>query len=299
MHRALALLLALALGGCLGFGDPDEPLLPDTERLPMTPTPAGPPLVFGGTLVDARTGAPLTNATVRIDLAQVQPCSRQGIGWTSWDAPVDGARFGPIEIARPRSDDVAFFLHARAPGYAENATMIGPAEARGDIRNLTLVMHPDAAIAGRAPPGTLVALDAPVFPRLALADAEGVFRFPSARVVEATLVADTPHPHRAVVAAPAELDIVDNGSRGWTLEGLVKGPSGAPLAADVVAFNGTTLVGVARSGESGTFSMPLPPEPMGVRVVARTADARYGATLVRDLDGPPALRETLLARALC
>lgn len=296
--RALAAgLVLLLLAGCVGNGD--EPLVPSRNGPSGPPEPIGPPLRFGGTLVDALSGAALANATVRIDLAQVQPCARQGIGWSSWEVPYQEGRFGPFEVPRPRSDDVAFFVHALAPGYSENATMIGPAEARGDLANLTLVMHADHAVRGRAPPGTLLALDAPGFPRLALADANGTFSLEHARVVPSWLVADTPTPHREIVAAPAEVEVPANATRGWRLEGTVKSPSGAPLAADIVAYNGTMLVGVARSSATGAFALPLAPEPMRVSIVARTPEGHLGATLALDIAGPPALRQTLLAKALC
>src|SRR5581483_12517296 len=64
----------------------------------------------------------------------------------------------------------------RASAGPMNVTFIGPAEARGDLGNLTVVLHPSAAVEGTAPPGTVVALDAPGHPQLAAADANGTFR---------------------------------------------------------------------------------------------------------------------------
>lgn len=299
-RAAAALGVFLLFAGCLGLGgSEDDPGVRDRSGPSGPPPSIGPPLVFGGTLLDAATGEPLANATVRIDLAQVQPCARQGLGWASWDLPYENGRFGPVEVPRPRSDEVAFFVHATAPGYSDNATMIGAAEAAGDIRNLTLVMHEDHAVAGRAPPGTLLALDAPRFPRLAMADANGTFRFERARVVDATLVADTAVPFRVAVAAPADVNVSATGDDGWRVEGTVKGPTGAPLAADIVAYANGSLVSVARSGENGAFSMPLAAEPAKVNIMARTSDGRLGGALVLDLAGPPALRQTILAKALC
>ena len=292
----VVVLVALALAGCGTPTDGDGGFFGST---PAPPTPLGPPLRFGGTVVDAVTGEPLADATVRLDLSQALPCGRQGVGWSSWDAGGDEGRFGPVEVARPRSDDVAFFLHARAPGYAPNATFIGPAQARTDIGNLTVRLHPDVSVNGTAPPGTLVALDAPVFPRVALASDNGTFAFPQARAVPALLVAGTDVPFRALVRPPAEVEVPRVETRGWTLEGTVKGPTGAPLAADVVAWNGTSLVGVARASESGAFTLALAPEPATLRIEARTSDNQFGGVLAYTVNGRPALRETVLAKALC
>lgn len=297
MRVAAVLLVALLVAGCTGGPGDGGGLV--TGPTPTEPAHTGPPLRFGGRLVDAATGEALLNATVRLDLAQTQPCMRQGVGWRSWDIPVSNGTFGPLEVPRPRSDDVAFFLHAYAEGHAENATFIGPAQARGDIGNLTVRLHPEASVSGRAPPGTLVALDAPPFPRVTLADANGTWAFPHARAAKAWLVAAVDVPLRALVRPPAEMDVAPSVARGWTLEGAVKSPTGAPLAADVVAWNGTALWSVARSSDAGSFTMPLPPEPSELRVEARTLDGHYGGVLVLDLKGPPALRETLLTRALC
>jgi len=293
--KLAAVALVLLLAGCAT----PAPFEPDVATTPHRPTPIGPPLRFGGIVKDAVTLEPVAHAAVRLDLAQTLPCGRQGVGWTSWQPPQANGTFGPLEVARPRSDDVAFFLHARADGYAPNATFIGPAQARGDLGNMTVLLHPDAAIEGRAPPGTLLALDAPPFPRVALADANGTFRFPQARAADATLVAATDVPFVTTVRPPAQVEVERDAARGWTLEGVVKGPTGAPVAADVVAWNGTRLESVARSGASGAFAMPLPPRPAELRIEARTADNSYGGVLTLDLKGPPALRETVLVKPLC
>lgn len=297
MRLAALVLVAVTLTGCLRDAGDDGGQM--SSPTPTEPAPVGPPLRFGGRLVDAATGALLENATVRVDLAQTLPCMRQGVGWRSWDVVVANGTFGPLEVPRPRSDDVAFFLHAYAEGYSENATFIGPAQARGDLGNLTVRLHPDASVSGRAPPGTLLALDAAPFPRVAVADANGTWAFPHARAADAWLVAAVDAPLRALVRAPAELDVAPAEARGWTLEGVVKSPAGAPLAADVVAWNGTQLWSVARASDAGAFAMPLPPEPASLRVEARTADGRYGGVLALDIKGPPALRETVLTRELC
>lgn len=289
-------LVALLLAGCSTPAGEDGILRP---TLPTPPSPVGPPLVFGGTVRDAASGDIVTAASVRIDLAQALPCGRQGVGWSSWEPPQANGTFGPLEVPRPRSDDVAFFLHAKAQGYTANATFIGPQQARGDLRNLTVLLHPDASVAGSAPAGTLLALDAPGFPRVTVAAANGTFAFPAARVAPAKLVAGTDVPYETRVTPPARVDVPEVEARGWTLEGSVKGPSGAPVAADVVAWNGTELVSVARAGASGVFTLPLAPKPQTLRVEARTSDNHLGGVLQLDVQGPPALRETVLAKPLC
>lgn len=298
---ALSWLLLGALSGCVlpWDGDPGDAPPDITQPTGGPPPPVGPPLRFGGTLVDAVSGALLADATVRVDLSQALPCGNQGIGWSSWHPPAANGTWGPLEVPRPRSDDVAFFVHAMAEGYTTNDTFIGAAQARGDIRNMTLVLHPRAAVEGVAPPGTLVALDAPPFPRVAHANASGAFRFPGARVVDASLVAATDDPHREVVAAPANVTVPQAQARGWLLEGIVKGPTGAGIAADVVAWNGTRLWSVARSNDAGAFAMPLTAAPAALRIEARTSDGHYGGVLSLAIQGPPALRETILAKALC
>lgn len=297
MRVAALVIAALLLAGC--FRDAGDDAGPVSPSAPTGPGSSGPPLRFGGRLVDAATGEALAAATVRLDLAQTLPCMRQGVGWRSWEIPVANGTFGPLEVPRPRSDDVAFFLHAYADGHSENATFIGPTEARGDIGNLTVRLHPDASVSGRAPPGTLLALDAPGFPRVAVADANGTFRFAHARVADAAFVGAVDVPLRTTVRAPAEVDVAPSEARGWTLEGAVRSPTGAPLAADVVAWNGTTLWSVARASDAGAFAMPLPPEPAQLRIEARTADGHHGGVLTLDVRGPPALKETILARELC
>ena len=287
--------MVLLLAGCLGSGEDASPV--DTTLSP--PTPSGPPLRFGGFVVDAVTGEPVAGASLRLDLAQVRPCGQQGIGWTSWELDASEGRFGPLEVPRPRSDDVAFFLHAEGPGYSVNKTFIGPAQARGGTGNLTVALHPDVGVVGRAPPGTLVALDGPPFPRVTVADEAGDFAFPHARAVDAALVAAVDVPLRAIVRPPAELLVEASDERGWVIEGVVKDEEGAPVAADVVAWNGSALWSVARSSSSGSFSMPLAPEHAALRIEARTGDQRLGGVLVLEIQGPPALRETIVARALC
>lgn len=296
MRAAPLVLVTLLLAGCFA-GDDAQPEGRATP--PGPPEPIGPPLRFAGVVLEAVTRAPLANATARLDLAQSLPCGRQGVGWTSWEMDVSDGRFGPLEVPRPRSDDVAFFLHVGAEGHSENATFIGPAQARGDIGNMTVLLHPDASVVGRAPPGTLVALDAPPFPRMEVADANGTFAFPHARAVDAALVAAVDVPVRTVVRAPAEVVVEASGMRGWVLEGSVKDEAGAPVAAELVAWNGSGMWSVARSSAAGAFSMPLAPEPVALRIEARTADGRLGGVLVLELAGPPALRETILVRPRC
>lgn len=289
-------LVALLLAGCATPAGEDGLFRPGT---PPPPTPLGPALVFGGVVRDAVTNETIRDATVRIDLAQALPCGRQGIGWTSWETDRENGSFGPIEVPRPRSDEVAFFLHAKAPGYSANATFIGPQQARSDLGNLTVILHPNATLQGTAPPGTLLALDAPIFPRVAVAGADGNFSFPNARAVAAKLVAGTDVPYETLVTPPARVDVPDIEARGWTLEGRVKGPTGAPVAADIVAWNGSALASVARTSASGAFALPLAPEPQTLRIEARTSDNQYGGVLQIEVKGPPALRETVLVKPLC
>lgn len=298
MRLLAAILVASLLAGCVLFPS-DDPPSPDDLPPGVTPDPASPPLRFGGIVRDTRGNETLPEASVRLDLAQALPCGRQGVGWSSWDLPVTNGSFGPFTVARPRSNDVAFFVHATAPGYAENTTFIGPTQARGDLGNLSIRLHPDARVEGTAPAGTILALDAPVFPRVTIADASGTFRFEHARANDALLVAATDVPFRTFVRAPATVTVPAVEARGWTLEGIVKGPTGAPVAADVVAWNGTQMVSVGRSAAGGAFVLPLPPEPVGLRIEARTADNALGGTLQIEVAGPPALRETILVKALC
>lgn len=299
MRRLLLVLLALPLAGCTWFDEGSEPFRPPTGPSIIRP-PELPPLWFGGDVVDAVTGAPVAQALVRIDLAFTRPCRQQGIGYASWEPPVDeNGRFGLFRVPRPNSDDVAFFVHVTAPGYAENVTFIGPAEASGDIGNVTYVLHPEAALTGNAPPGTLLALDAPGFPRIVVANATGRYAFASARVAEVQLVAATALPQRANVTPPLTLDFEEPAGRGWTLEGILRRESGAPVAANVVAWNGTLLWSVARAADNGLFSLPLPPQGVELRIEARTPDGALGGTKALGVQGPPAVRESLLLRPLC
>lgn len=300
--RAAPLLLAALLTGCLGLGGDEEPWYPTARPTPASPVPLE-PLFFGGVVVDALTGAPVQTATIRLDLSYTRPCRNQGLGWTSWEIrpDADGA-WGPLEIPRPRSDEVAFFLHVLAPGYTENATFIGAAEARGDIRNITVVLHPEASVSGWASPGTIVALDDPGFPRFAAANESGAWRFDGARVVPASLViAELDAPLLAFVTAPAQDVGAHNATRarGWVLEGVLRNANGAPLPGDVAAWNGTRLWSAGRAGDNGVFVLPLQPEPVALRIEARTAGNTHAAVKILDVDGPPALREALVARPLC
>lgn len=300
MRRAWALIVvALSVAGCL-YSErvPERPPTPTTSG---TPAPVGPPLTFGGLVVDALSGQGVPHATAHVNLALVRPCRQESLGYAAWDAEADAdGRFGPLTVPRPNSDDFAFFLHVEADGYTTNVTFVGPDEARGDLGNMTVVLHPRANVTGLAPPGTLVALDAPGAPRLAVADARGRFAFEGARVVPAQWVASTDPPASGVVAAPAELAInaPANGTS-WTLQGNVRLPNGAASGADLVAWNGTQMVGVARAGDSGAFALLLPGVGAHLRIEARTADGRYAGALAYDLQGPPAQRVAVLLKALC
>lgn len=290
----VALLAAPFLAGCAG--DEGEAPLPSTESVATRPT--LPPVRFSGAVIDALAGASVGDASVRLDLAFTKPCQRPGIVYQGWGIPADAnGRYGPFEVARPRSDDVAFFLHVSAPGYSPNLTYVGPTPETEIFH--TVVLHPVASVSGTAPPGTLLALQDTRFPRVALADASGNFSFENARVVEADLVAGTESPTRLRVAAPTEVVIHASAERGWMLEGFTRGPTGAPVAADVVAWNGTSLASVARSGENGFFSLPLPREPASYLVEARTETGHHGGSKRVDVAGPPSMRETVVLRALC
>jgi hypothetical protein len=302
--RAAALLLvALALGGCTGGGG-GGPFVggPGSITPPPTDDPRFPPLHFGGVVVDALGGSPVRDAEVHLDLAAQVPCRQEGIVWQQAAINVTSflGSFGPYEAQRPRTDDFAYFLHVNAPGYAENVTFIGPAEARGDLGNLTVVLHPDAAVEGAAPPGTVVALDAPGFPRLAAADANGAFAIPHARVLPASFVADVDMPVVARVAAPANLTIRAANATGWRVQGTVHASSGAALPADVVARDANgTLVGAARAADDGLFTMSLAPAPADLTLQAWTEDGHFAGSLAVSLDGPPATRFALVARPQC
>ncbi|HEX2022543.1 MAG TPA: hypothetical protein VHH36_07505, partial [Candidatus Thermoplasmatota archaeon] len=132
-----------------------------------------------------------------------------------------------------------------------------------------------------------------------VADASGRFAFEDARVEERQLVAGTEVPFRTRVTPSAQVDVATNATGGWTLRGIAKRADGAGLAADVVAWNGTTLWSVARANEAGHFALPLPPENVALRVEARTADGHHGGVLARQVNGPPGAVETVLLRPLC
>jgi hypothetical protein len=138
-----------------------------------------------------------------------------------------------------------------------------------------------------------------VFPRFAVVGANGTFSFADARVEEAWLVAATDVPFARLVRAPASVEVAAAQGRGWLLEGVVKNADGAALAADVVAWNGSALVSAARAGPSGVFALPLPPRPAELRIEARTGDNHFGGSRAIEVEGPPALRETIVAGALC
>jgi hypothetical protein len=287
--------VALALGGCA------SPLPGSKPPTILSPTPVGPPLTFGGRVLGLLDDQTVPDATVRIDLSQTLPCQREALGWQAWDADVaPNGTWGPVTIPRPNSNDVAFFLHANAPGYAERIVFIGAAQARGDIRNLTLALEPAVAVKGTAPAGTLLALAAPPFPRIQRADANGSFDFENAPATLTTLVAAFSPPLVENVQAPATLALAPQNGTAWTLEGRVVDESGTALPADVVAWNGTRLVGVARDAPpDGAFALPLPPHAADLRVDARTEDGHYGGTLALPLQGPPGTSVTITLRALC
>lgn len=301
LSLVLLVLVASVLAGCSHEADGNGGNGGGTTPTGATPTPAEVRIVFGGRVVDARTGAPLPDAALRLDLAQPRPCQRPGVLWTSYDLPVaPNGSFGPLDLPAPATTQVAFFLHAQAPNHTVNVTFIGPAESRRGVSNLTITLHEDAAIVGTAPPGTVVALNHPGFPRLAVADDSGNFSFPGARVHESAWVAATFPPVLGRAAAPANLTIeAPNGSIAWRLEGAVRGPEGQPLAADVVAWNGSVLASAARSGPDGNFTLPLKAAAQDLLVEARTPEGQYGGVLRIPVEGPPAMRQSLLLRALC
>ncbi|GEM_PF-6226832 len=302
MRRAALLLVLVALSGCTLGGD--HPIVGGSTPVSTTPgdDPHFPPLHFGGTVVDALSGAPVTDAEAHLDLAAVVPCRNEGLLWQQDALPSGGfeGRFGPAEAPRPRTDDFAYFLHVNAPGYAENVTFIGPAEARGDLGNLTVVLHPSAAVEGTAPPGTVVALDAPGHPQLAAADANGTFRIAPARVLPASFVAALDVPYVDVVAAPANLTLAEGNATGWRVQGSVHAQSGAALAADVVARNATgALVGAARTADDGSFTLHVAPTPADLTLQAWTEDGRYAGVAPLPVNGAPATRFPIVARAQC
>lgn len=300
MRTPLLLVVAVLVSGCTLPWQPEDGGPGITRPTVVTPPPSGPPLTFGGHVRDALDGEPVTDAALRLDLAQVRPCRREGIVWREWEmaARSDGA-FGPLEIPRPNSDDVAFFLHTRSTGYSPDVRVVGPAEAREDLGNLTIVLHPRLRVDGTAPPGTPVAMEALPFPRVTVADAEGVWAFDDALVGTRGLVVGTDPPHARVVTPPETVTPPSNGTAGWRLEGSLRDEEGRPVAADLVARNATHLVGVARAAESGAFVMPLPARGDAYVLEARTSDGALGGSKRVELQGPPALRESLVLRPLC
>lgn len=293
----LVTLVTLASAGCL-WGDTDTQPPTPTTTTPTAPD-DGPPLVFGGRVRDALSGEPVADAQVRLDLAHVLPCRREGTIWTQYPVPIDEEGvFGPVEVPRPRSDDFAFFLHTTSPGHTEDVVLIAPYDAPPDIGNITVALHPATRVEGTAPSGTVIALDAPRFPRLAVANATGAFAFDDALTGERAYAAATATPQHGTLTPPATLAFEETPT-GWRLEGVVKTTHGTGLAADVVAWNGTQLVSAARASETGVFLLPLEPAPASLRLDARTSDGRYAGSLALDLNGPPGTRQTILMRELC
>lgn len=299
VRAVLLLTLAAVSAGCAlpwTGEDGGGATLPST---PAPPTP-GAQLTFAGRVQDVVDARIVPDAEVLIDLAQVRPCFQEGIVWNQWSTATDAeGRFGPITVPVPRSSDVAFFVRVNAPTYADASLYVGPTQARAGVANLTLVLHPDADVRGTAAPGTVLALSWPDFPRLAVANETGAFAFPQAHATPMQIVADTSPPWRASLAAPATVDVPNGNGTAWRLEAFTRLDTGAPTEADVVAWSGADLVGVARAGENGFFVLPLDPEPRELRVEARTADGRFGGSKVLALNGPPATRENVILRALC
>lgn len=296
--RLLVLLIAVLFSGCTlpGIGT-DEP--PTTTTQPViSPTPQGPPLAFGGFVVDILTQAPIEGALARLDLAQIRPCRVESIVWNAWDANTSReGRFDVQEVPRPRSNDVAFWVHVTADGYAEGVKFIGAAEAREDIGNITFELHPRANVTGHAPAGTLVAIADRDFPRVTISD--GKFAFADAHVTPSSFVAATSPPFASEATAPATIDVPEPSGKTWYLEGRLLSESGAPMAGDIVAWNGTQLESVGRSGDNGVFVLPLAAQASALRISARTADGRYGATSPYLLEGPPGVRLSMILRSLC
>ncbi|HEX2021937.1 MAG TPA: hypothetical protein VHH36_04445, partial [Candidatus Thermoplasmatota archaeon] len=161
MRALVALLLALPLAGCALPWGGDDAVRPAPTTTPTDDGPRYPPLSFAGRVVHALTGAPVPDATLRLDLAHTLPCERESLVWAAWDLALDArGAFGPFEVPPPDSPTYRFYLHAKAPGHAETVVYVGPESAAG-IGNLTIALHPRANVTGSAPPGTLVALDAP------------------------------------------------------------------------------------------------------------------------------------------
>lgn len=300
----VALLAAPALAGCaLPWGaEPDGG--DEGDWWGDVPRPGDDPepnviVTFGGRVVDALSGDAVQDATVRIDLAQEAPCRREALLWRDWFLRVEpDGTWGPFEQPAPDSPSYRFFVHADAPGYTRETRYVGPAEA-ASARDILFVLHPRVAVEGAAPPGTVIALTAPGFPRFTVADANGTFRFEDARTDPLMLVAATASPHREALRAPANVSVASPDETGWTLQGVVKRDDGRPLAARVVAWNGTTLWSAAVTDEVGRFLLSLPAERAELRIEARTEDDRYGGVLARTVQGPPSTAETVIARALC
>lgn len=297
--RAVPTLLVLVtlLAGCTDGAGPAP--TPTTATPTATPDdPRYPDIPFGGQVVDALDTRPVPEAEVKLNLAFLRPCRQESIGYTTWQPALDVEGRWNVTTPRPRSNDVAFFLHVAAPGYAESVTFLGPTEIGRGVTNLTTVLHPKANVTGIAPPGTLVALAQDAWPRFAVADANASFAFEDAHVHPRAWVAATELPARGMVAAPGEIRVASPNATGWTLQGTVT-LDGARRAADLVAWNGTQMWSVARAGSDGAFTMPLPPEPATLRLEARTPDGTQGGVLPLDLNGPPATRVSMLLRALC
>lgn len=299
MRRVPLLLLALSLSGCaLPWEADDAPVAP-------TPRPTGdgfqaPRLTFAGVVVDALDERPVEGARVVIHVNQEQPCRRPGIGWASYPMTLDAeSRFGPYEVTTPAGAGWRFFVEASAVGYTTERTYVGPEQA-SQTRNLTLVLHPRANVTGAAPPGTVAGLETDDgFATLAVADERGRLAFEGVHVGERDLVVALDVPWRSRIAAPAEVDPTTNGS-GWVLRGVARRADGAGVAADVFAWNGTTLWSAARANDVGQFALPLPPESVErLRVEARTTTGQYGGGAVLDVNGPPAATQTILMRARC
>lgn len=296
--RVLLVVIALLAAGCTlpGAGQ-DDPPTPTTQPV-ISPTPQGPPLAFGGFALDVLTKAPIEGALARLDLAQIRPCRVESIVWNAWDAKTDpSGRFDVQEVPRPRSNDVAFWVHVTADGYAESILFIGAEEARSDIGNLTFELHPQATLSGTAPAGTLVAIADRDFPRVVLSN--GSFAFPDAHVTPSSFVAATAPPFVAQARAPSSLEVPDEPGKTWYLEGRLMSESGSPMAGDVVAWNGTELASVGRAGETGIFLLPLQPHAAELRIEARTSNGQYGSTSKFELEGPPGVRLSMIMRSLC
>ena len=291
------LVVAATLAGCIFGSDSEDPPTPTT--ISPTVEPFQYEVTFGGRVLDALSGDAVPDAEVRVDLAAEKPCRQESIVWRDWQVPVDAeGAFGPFTQPAPDSPTYRFFVHVQAPGYTREVVYIGPQQA-AFAPNLTVVLHPRLAVDGAAPPGTVVAMSGAAFPRFAVADANGTFRFDDARTANVSLVVATPATHRALLTPPATVDASNATGDGWALQGVTKRDDGRPVAARVVAWNGTQLWSAALTDEVGRFLLPLPAESAALRIEARTADDQYGGVLARTLNGPPAASETVLMRARC